>query len=118
MYRLDEVALALGTKITRVSHMATPGGNSVLNPPFPSAAAELFGLRAIVLADVDAEALSRSDQTFKPVKFTSSFRFSLSSSSMVSRIPRRAASRPRIAVSVPSTARWTVGLSNRCSTMD
>ena len=57
LYRLDEVASALGTKVTRVSHMATPGGNSVLNPPFPSDAAELSGLRAVVLADVDAEAL-------------------------------------------------------------
>jgi uncharacterized membrane protein len=57
LYRLEDVAAALGTKVTRVAHMATPGGNSVLNPPFPGNAAELSGLRAVVLADVDAEAL-------------------------------------------------------------
>jgi uncharacterized membrane protein len=58
LYRLDEVAAALGAKVTRVAHMATPGGNSVLNPPFPIDATELSGLRAVVLADVDAEALT------------------------------------------------------------
>ncbi|MBU4285400.1 MAG: hypothetical protein KKD76_00720 [Verrucomicrobia bacterium] len=58
LYRLDELASALGTKVTRVAHMATPAFNSVLNPPFPIDAAELSGLRAVVLADVDAEALS------------------------------------------------------------
>ena len=50
-------------------------------------------------------------QVFRPVKSTSSFRFSLRSPSMVSRLWRAAASRPRMAVNVPSTARLTVELS-------
>jgi hypothetical protein len=58
-----------------------------------------------------------NDHAFRPVRSTSSFRFSLITCSIVSRAPRAAASRPRIAVSVPSTARWTVGLSHWPSTI-
>lgn len=57
LYRVDEVAKELGTTVTRTACISTPGGNSILTPPFPTDPAELSGLRAVVLADVDAECL-------------------------------------------------------------
>ncbi|MBI3922238.1 MAG: hypothetical protein HY318_12535 [Armatimonadetes bacterium] len=56
-YRLDEVARELGTTVTRLACISTPGGNSLLTPPFPTDPTELSGLRAVVLTDVDAEGL-------------------------------------------------------------
>ena len=49
-------------------------------------------------------------QAFSPFRSISSRLFSLISSSMVSSAPRRAASRPRMQVSVQSTERWAVSL--------
>ena len=57
LYRLGELAKVLGTRVGRVGHLATPGGNSALQPPFPDDPAKLAGVRAVVLADLDAEAL-------------------------------------------------------------
>ena len=51
-----------------------------------------------------------SIHTFSPVKLTFSRLFSRTNSSMVSKLPRRAASRPRIQVSVQSTLRWAASL--------